>query len=492
MTTIDVQPTTYFTAASALSTSATDLFAEIQAIYKALEMCGSMAGSYDEAKDWAQKYDTTAALAIELGTGLASTMDTYAKTLRTVGWNHQMADYNATTGTNKGPAPVRPTDPLPAVTMCQAPPPSAGGPGNGLSDIVHLAKKVGITIPDGDTDKLKTAGDDWLVVSRAPAVGGLADEIGRIINSLSLVQSPEVDTVIADLKNMQEGAQTLFELCGGLAADCYDHKIALGYLRSQLEKQLEELAAEILKEIGVGLAITIVTSMVTFGIGALIEVARVASIVERFAGPIADMVSGWKKARDFKKAVTGAEDAEKKAKDVEKLEQRVGQDERPPATEETPTQTAGADFTADDKWALNEYTGPDAESLNSCLRNGTTNARQDLLAKDLDSALAKLPDYKGPVTRRVSLDDADLAKFEKGKGITFKAYSSSTKDQAVDFGKGRNVEMQIFSKHGKDISSFARKPEEQEVLFPRNTTFRVIDKIPDKETGRTIIQMIEN
>lgn len=120
------------------------------------------------------------------------------------------------------------------------------------------------------------------------------------------------------------------------------------------------------------------------------------------------------------------------------------------------------------------------------------NARQDLLTKDLDSALAKLPDYKGAVIRRVNLDADDLAKFQKGKGITFKAYSSSTKDTAVDFGKGRNVEMQIFSKHGKDISSFARKPSEQEVLFPRNTTFSVLDKIPDKETGATIIRMIED
>jgi hypothetical protein len=155
MTTIDVQPTTYFTAAAALSTSAANLFNEVQALYRCLALCGSMAGSYDEAKDWAKKYDSEAALAVELGTSLASTMDTYAKTLRTVGWHHQMADYNATTGTNKGPAPARPVDPMPAVTVCEAPPPSAGGPGNGLSDIVHLAEKVGITIPDGDTDKLK-------------------------------------------------------------------------------------------------------------------------------------------------------------------------------------------------------------------------------------------------------------------------------------------------------------------------------------------------
>jgi|GEM_PF-4196807 len=494
MTTIDVQPSIYFTAATALSTSATDLFAEIQAIYKALAMCGSMAGSYDEAKDWAQKYDTTAALAIELGTGLASTMDTYAKALRTVGWNHQMADYNATTGTNKGSAPVRPADPLPAVTMCQAPPPSAGGPGNGLSDVIHLAEKVGIIIPDGDTDKLKTAGDDWLVVSRAPAVGGLADEIGRVINSVSLVHSPEADTVIADLKNMQEGAQTLFELCGGLAADCYDHKIALGFLRSKLEKQLEDLAIEIIDEIGVGLAITIVASMVTFGIGALIEAARVARIVERFAGPIADMVSDWKKARDFKKAVTGAEDAEKKAKDVQKLEQRVDntvKEESPkPEGPGTPTQVADVNLSGDEKFALGEYTGPDAEALNYGLRTGNMNRRQELIADDFSSALKKFPDHKGLVIRRVNFKEADLARYKKGATVTEDQFSSASKDSKA-FGEGRSVEQRIISKTGKDISAYARKPEEQEVVFDRGTTFHVLDEHIDDKTGTLIQDVIE-
>lgn len=490
MTTIDVQPTTYFTAAAALSTAAGDLFAEVQALYKCLDLCGSMAGSYDEAKQWATKYDSEAALAVELGVSLASTMDTYAKTLRTVGWHHQTADYNATTGTSKGPAPVRPTDPLPAVTMCAAPPPSAGGPGNGLSDVVQLAEKVGITIPDGDTDKLKGAGDAWDAAAKAPALGGLADEIGRIINSVSLVHSPEADTVIADLKNMQDGAQTLFELCGGLAADCYDHKIALGYLRSKLEKQLEDLAAEILKEIGIGLAITVVTSMVTFGIGALIEAARVARIVERFAGPIADMVSGWKKARDFKKAVTAAEKAEKKAKDIQKLEQRVSNSANDWLTAD------GRIMTDEERWMLKR--GPSRDLVGALRRGDRLTAEQQKELDALNSAMGKAPTHAGPVRRDIDLNRDELAGIQKaaseGKPWTANGFMNSTTNPAGATNEGwtsaKNTTFQILSKTGRDMSDLGGT--DGEVAFPSNTQFIVGNIKPDPmNPARTIIQLIE-
>jgi hypothetical protein len=44
------------------------------------------------------------------------------------------------------------------VTLCRIPPPSAGGPGNGLeTGVVGLTEKIGVTVPDGHTGKLAEA-----------------------------------------------------------------------------------------------------------------------------------------------------------------------------------------------------------------------------------------------------------------------------------------------------------------------------------------------
>ncbi len=503
MTTIDVEPTIYYTAADALHTAASELFGAVQANYAGISGSASMAGSYDDALVWAKAYDTNAARNLELAVRLAGLLDKYAKALRSAGWTHQMADYNATTG-NKGPAPDRPVNPPTAVTSCPAPPPSSGGPGNGLSDVVHLAEKVGITIPDGDTGKLSAVGDAWIALQKAPAVGGLSDEIGRIINSVSLVHSPESDTVVADLKNMQETAQTVVQGFDTLAKASHDQKAALDDLRRKLEKQLEDLAKEILKEIGIGLAITIVTSMVTFGIGALIEAARVAEIVERFAVPIKELVEGWKNGRDLKKAEEAAEEVEKKGKDLEALEQRIGED-KPPTTRNADGNSADpedlstlpAGWTSEDTAGIKDYISS-GTSVNKAVREG--NADIDPFAYRVErtnNALRKLPDYKGVVKRVVDSRDMPpevLARYQQGQTVTEDAFTSASANPAGSPFSG-DVEMNIYSKTGKDVSKFAdpiMQKGEQEVLFPTGTQFDVVTRTVDPDTGMTIINMIEH
>ncbi|MFF3572476.1 hypothetical protein ACFYXQ_32380 [Nocardia jiangxiensis] len=186
MTTIDVQPSIYYTAASALHTSAVNL--------------------YNAFNNRADALD-----------------------------NHQLADWNATIGT-KGPAPVKPADPLPAVLSCRKPPPSAGGPGNGLSDAIHLAEKVGIVIPDGDLDKLASIAGTWTAMHTDRAISGLADGIGRIISSVSLVKSPEAAQVVEDLQGMKLSASTITDGCNEIAKSCQTHHDDLHRLREQLQK----------------------------------------------------------------------------------------------------------------------------------------------------------------------------------------------------------------------------------------------------------------
>jgi len=265
VTTIDVRPSVYYTAADALFVAACKLTYAVQDAYGGLAACGSMAGSDDDDVAWSKSYDTRAAQAIDLATALASTLSSYSEALRTLGYNHCMADYMATTGV-KGPAPERPVD-LPHAVAAFAPlPPSAGGPGNGLSDPLRLAEKVGIPIPDGDTDKLGAVGDAWAALRDTPAVSGLSDELGRVIESIRQLQSPEVDTVINDLTSLRDSEMA--SGFGDLARDCHDYAAALHDLRRQLKKQLEKMAKALNRVTGISPEITVGASSVTFGGGA--------------------------------------------------------------------------------------------------------------------------------------------------------------------------------------------------------------------------------
>jgi len=508
VTTIDVQPSLYFTGASALYTAAIDLFNEVQAKYGSIAACSSMAGSYDEAKTWATAYDAHAAQAIDTATALADTMDKYAKAMRTLGYNHQVADYNATIG-SKGPAPTKPADPMPAVTLCDAPPPSSGGPGNGLSDIVHLAEKVGITIPDGDTGKLGTVGDAWIALQSASAVGGLSDEIGRIINSVSLIHSPETDTVIADLKSMQTSAQAVATGFGDLAISCLEHASALQELRNQLEKQLEDLAKEIIKEIGVGLAVTVVTSMVTFGIGAIIEAVRVGELVERAAPPIKALVDLWK-ARRLKKDEDKAQTLADEYKKMKKLNQRIGQEEKAPTgpaknlpdikNPEVPKDanwgvisTRPAGWTDADEAAIKDYTGTGHRELNEALRSDKPLAPDQQARVDaINNALGKCPTHPGWVVRGTKLPPEILSKYKEGDTVIEKGLTSSSRTADGAFtGGNNNVEMHIFSKTGKDVSNISHAGQhEEEVLFGNNTPMKVLQNRPGPD-GKTILVLQE-
>ncbi len=510
MTTIDAQPSIYYGAAAALHTIASDLSAAVNAKWGALSGCSGMSGSYDEARKWAASYDSQTTLALDAATALAMTMDAYASALRQVGFNHEMADYHATLAAHRGAPPVKPAAPdIPAVTMCRVPPPSAGGPGNGLTDVVGLAEKVGITIPDGDTGKLGTLGDTWAALGAAPAVEGVSDEIGRVINAIRLVRSPEADTALADLTSMQSAAQELAAGFTALAGSCYDHKTALEDLRRQLEKALEDLAKEIAEQEAITLAVGVAASFLTFGVGAVVAVARTAQIVDKCAGPIRAMIDVWKARRLEKEVDTGATLADR-AKQMRKLESRLSDDSqtpqapiRNPRNIKDPAGPGGANvgvistrpagWTPQDEAAIKDYTGGGHRELNETLRDGkplTTD--QQARVDAIGTALAKCPSHPGWVVRGTKLPPDVLAEYKEGETITEKGLMSSSRTKEGAFlGGDNNVEMHIFSKSGKDISSISSAGQhEEEVLFGDHTPMRVLKNMAGPG-GKTILYLEE-
>ncbi|WP_067664717.1 hypothetical protein [Nocardia miyunensis] len=485
MTTIDVQPSIYYTAADALHTSAVNLYNAFDGRADALDQCGSMAGSYDEARSWAASYDANSHQALQTMFSLAYTMDTYAGALRTLGYNHQVADWNATTG-DKGAAPVRPADPLPAVLMCRKSPPSAGGPGNGLSDAIHLAEKVGITIPDGDLGKLGSIADVWTAMHDDHAINGLADGIGRIITSVSLVKSPEAAQVVEDLQAMKLSANTIVEGCSDIAQSCHTHHDDLNDLREKLKKQLEDLAKDLIEQEAITLAIGVAASFLTFGAGAVVAAARTAQLVEKFAKPIREMVTVWRDARKAKKAIKAEQKLAAEQKKMAEMEQRIQKNAQDWLT------NGGKEMTQEEYWTLSK--GPGEDLVNALRRGEKLTPEQQKKFDIIDSAMSKAPVHAGPVRRDIELTADELKNIKPGESWTGNGFmNSSTNPAGVNSGaleNTTNTTFQITSKTGRDVSQYGGTPDE--VAFRMPTHFYVDKKYPDpRNPARTIIHLIE-
>ncbi|MEU5760910.1 ADP-ribosyltransferase domain-containing protein, partial [Nocardia sp. NPDC047648] len=139
--------------------------------------------------------------------------------------------------------------------------------------------------------------------------------------------------------------------------------------------------------------------------------------------------------------------------------------------------------------AIGRYTG-DSAPLNTAIRSGDNLTPAQIAERDaMNAALDKCPVYEGPVTRRVELSSEDLARYEPGSTVTEAPFTSASASSAA--AKDRPVEMQIWSADGRYIGHHSSVPEELEVVFKSDTPFRVVDKFPDPETGRIIIQMRE-
>ncbi|MGW0058110.1 ADP-ribosyltransferase [Nocardia nova] len=501
-TAIAVQPQVFYDAAAALHTAAANLYSTVDGKWDALGDCEHMAGTYEEARKWSESYDEHAYDAMATAVHTAEALDSYAGVLREMGYNHALADWNAILG-DKGAPPEKPAAPTPAVYSCRVPLASAGGPSNGLEDGgVKLAEKIGITVPNGDTGKLANVAAAWKELAAHDAVAKLADEVERVHGLFGDIQTPEVEFISGDLGQLKTAATDVASVFTALGGACAEHCDALVKLREDLKTQLEELGKELLKELAITAAIGVVTSFVTFGVGAAIAGGKVAEIAARFAAPIRGIIDAWKAAHKLEKGVKIEQDLAKSSKELQALS-KLGEDfKKPPKLDELPKPGAArvdpAGWTGKDSDALLDYTSSGGRELNSALRSGRVEGNDALSFRvdNINEALGKLPDYKGVVSRRVQSTEMPpevLARYQKGATVAEDGFTSTSRATNGSPFPG-DVEFQIFSKTGKDITEYSNPSyrAEQEVLFPPKTKFDVEDRFIDPETGRTIIRMVEH
>lgn len=134
-------------------------------------------------------------------------------------------------------------------------------------------------------------------------------------------------------------------------------------------------------------------------------------------------------------------------------------------------------LTDEEKAALYTYTMYFFSPVNLVLRgkNDLDKEKISPLVNGVSSALKKLPPYSGLVIRGVSMGPY-LKAYVPGKVVVEKSFTStSTHSDLIEF-FNFPVVMKIKSKTGRLIRSFSAAPGEEEVLFDKETRFKVISK----------------
>ena len=147
-------------------------------------------------------------------------------------------------------------------------------------------------------------------------------------------------------------------------------------------------------------------------------------------------------------------------------------------------------LTDDDVKALNYYISAGSYIINDELRKGNWSKSVQDKVIPLDNALNKMPVYeeKEPLQRDYFFSDNEsMKKFAqqmKSKFFKDKAYISASKGH---YGEGKEQIHVIIknAKTGRDISTY--NSNEQEVVFPRNTEFKIIDSYINKKGILTIV-----
>jgi hypothetical protein len=487
MTVMDVDPQTYYSTATRLQEAATNWFSAIDGRFGALSNCSSMAGSYKEAREWADAYDNGAGELLRQTTLIAEAGGNFASVLQTVGYNYAVAEHTATVNAG-GSGPEKPAPFPPAVYLCRVPLPSAGGPGNGLvSDSVELIEAIGITVPDGDTDKLRAVADAWKQIRNDPSVTGFPDALDQVAKEIEQNAAPEISLIVQNIAMLRDAANDAIAAFDEFSMSCLDHEDDLKQLREKLVLLLEDLGKELLKELAITIAIAAAASVVTAGLGAAAGSARAAQIIAKVATPIRALVDGWKIARKAKpfraNRLGGLAQKEKELQRLKRMGERAAAPTRP------------ASLSRAEVDAIADYSGSGHQYANLPLRAGRPlTPEQQRYVDTLNSALDKMPDHQGPVTRVTNLERDEIDKYyaawRRSEGVTEDAFTSTSPLKDGGGIREGNVEFRYFSQTGKDVTQYSA-PGNPEVLFKTGTTFRPTNITTDWVTGRTVIQMIE-
>jgi hypothetical protein len=408
MTVQDVNPDTFYAVGKGLFEKAGKLFDAFNVNVAILSDTAAMAGTDDTGTAWAASYDQRVGEILAAVNDLTRAMENYGGVVIQAGYNHAVAEHNATPG-NNGPAPVKPPEPASSAGVLTAPP-SAGGPGSGLLDNVGLMQQVGVPVPDGDTAKVSKAGEAWDRLATVYQTTTVAEGLGVDARAFRETRSPEVEYIVSDLDELRQATSAVLDGCAELAQSCRDYKAALDDLRSTLERILEDLAVELAATVAIGVA----ASFVSFGAGAVAATAKAAHSVTKFARIIAEAVGAWKISKNIGKGVKSAHDiagVRTKLQRIKNLGRKNKPEEKPPAPTVRIPDTAPKTINGYTKHAEDQIAGRDGGiGVNRhALEDAFNNPVRDV---------ERLVDDHGRVSYKYIGEDATVVVNEQGRVIT--------------------------------------------------------------------------
>lgn len=155
-----------------------------------------------------------------------------------------------------------------------------------------------------------------------------------------------------------------------------------------------------------------------------------------------------------------------------------------------------AGLTSEEEGAIIRYVSPDAYALNDKLRRSAFSELTDFdkaWLKNLDRALEKLPNYEGDLNRSLTFScEEDAQKFfdsfHEEKEYVPGQYLSTTKSGVYN----EDGQVQIYiqgAKNGKDLGRL--NDMENEVLYPINIKFKVINKVKQGDKFYILLEEVE-
>jgi hypothetical protein len=299
----DVDSDTYYAVGNRLFELAGDVYDAFAVNVRILGETGAMAGTDEAGAAWATSYDGRAGEVLGAVNDLTVALKNYGGVVIQAGYNHAVAEYNATPGNGEAP-PQRPPEPA-SVAGVLAAPPSAGGPGRGLlDDALGLVEQVGLPVPDGDTVKVDKAAQAWERLATVYQTTTVVEALEVNARAFSDTHSPEVEYIVRDLRELRDATSVVLAGCRELAQSCREYKAALEDLRHQLEDILTDLAVEL----AATAVISIFAACVSFGVGAAAGTAKAAHTISKFAGLIRNAVGAWKVSKRISEGVKKAHD----------------------------------------------------------------------------------------------------------------------------------------------------------------------------------------
>jgi NAD:arginine ADP-ribosyltransferase len=124
--------------------------------------------------------------------------------------------------------------------------------------------------------------------------------------------------------------------------------------------------------------------------------------------------------------------------------------------------------------AILDYSDSGYQRINRALRDGTVSRSLAKKVSILAAALNQLPDFRGDVFRGAQIDPDLLAPYQDvGNTIVEPAFISPSRSPSKAF--LGNARFYILSKRGKEIHRWSAYRDEEEVLFPPGTKFKILE-----------------